>query len=322
MTCTMGLAFLLTVALAVGSPAGAAPAAVGRIVVRGAATIDGDTVRLGDIADIEGEIGADLSTLEIGEAPAPGATRTWSGTAILERLRARGVDLAAVRYVIPPVVHIGRRAQEVSIATVRALVEEHLARQLEPMGPRARVRAVEVPTAVVLAPGRYETRIRSAREVALTGRAPLVVEFVQNGLPVATVNVTAQIDVFEDVYVARRGIARGAIIGSEDVVVEQRETSALPRGVVRGAADVIGMEARTAIGPLAPLRHDQLGVPAVVRRGDVVTLLVESSGLRISTKAEVREDAPHDGQVRVWNLGSGAEVVGRVVDARTVAVSF
>jgi flagella basal body P-ring formation protein FlgA len=98
--------------------------------------------------------------------------------------------------------------------------------------------------------------------------------------------------------------------------------SGLPRGAVTRPEDAVGKEARVGIPVLAPLRHDQLRAPAMVRRGDVVTLLAESAGLRITTRGEVREDAPQNGQVRVWNAASHKEVVGRVVDAGTVAVGF
>jgi flagella basal body P-ring formation protein FlgA len=139
---------------------------------------------------------------------------------------------------------------------------------------------------------------------------------------VSSVTVTVHIAVFENVYVTRRVIPRGTLVTAEDISAERRDVSTLPRGVITRAEEVVGKEAKVTLPPLMPLRHEQLGAPVLVRRGEVVTLLVESASLRITTTGEVREDAPRGAQVRVINQSSQAEVVGRVVDAATIAVAF
>jgi flagella basal body P-ring formation protein FlgA len=304
-----------------GAMPGAAGPPEGRVVVRAAASVDGEAIRLGDIASLAGTA-AELARLDIQPAPKPGTTLSVAGAAILERLRAHGVDLGRMRYVIPPLVRVRRRAQEVPAAAIRALVEEHVGRQLDALGGRALLRSVEVPGPVQLAPGPYGTRVEAGRRGPPTGRARVTVDFVQNDAVVETVTATAHVEVFEEVYVARRAIPRGTILGPDDLLAERRAAAALPRGAVLRAADAIGMEAKVPISALTPLRHDQLGAPVLVRRGDIVTLVAESGPLRITTKGEVREDGPREGQVRVWNLGSRREVVGRVVDGKTVVVSF
>jgi flagella basal body P-ring formation protein FlgA len=303
-----------------GPVPGAAAPPEGRVVVSPTATVDGEAIRLGDIASLAGTA-AELARLDIQPAPKPGTTLSVSGAAILERLRAQ-VDLERVRYVIPPLVRVRRRAQEVPAAAVRALVEEYVGHQLEALGGRALLRIVEVPGPVRLAPGPYDTRVNAARQGPLTGRTRIAVDFVQNDVVVETVTATAHVEVFEEVYVARRAIPRGTILGPDDLLAERRAAAALPRGAVLRAADAIGMEARAPISALTPLRHDQLGAPVLVRRGDIVTLVAESGALRITTKGEVREDAARASQVRVWNLGSRREVIGRVVDGKTVVVPF
>jgi flagella basal body P-ring formation protein FlgA len=81
------------------------------------------------------------------------------------------------------------------------------------------------------------------------------------------------------------------------------------------------MEANVPIAPLTPLSPEQLAPPAVVRRGDVVLLIAETAGLRITTTGEVRQDAARGEQVRVLNVSSQTEVVGRALDGKTVSVS-
>jgi flagella basal body P-ring formation protein FlgA len=323
--CLLVAAAVLVAAGAVSADdlsAGRTSATEGRIVVLGEAKVDGAVVYLGDIARLEGAAAKEVAHLELGDAPAPGGLRSFPGVAILAALRASGIDLERVRYVIPPVVRVRRRGQEVTTGAIRAIVEDYLAEQLETGDHGVALNRIEVPGPVRLAMGPYEARVSPQRGARLAGRTRLLVELLQDGRVAANQRVTAHIAVFAEIFVARRGIARGAVIAAEDVVTEQRDVSMLPRGVITRMQDVVGKEARVAISALTPLRHEQVGEPAIVRRGDVVTLLAEASGLRITASGQVQEDAPRGGQVRVMNLGSHAEVIGRVIDANTVAVAF
>ena len=244
------------------------------------------------------------------------------GAMILGTLRSHGVDLERVRYVIPPVVRVRRRAQEVSTAAIRTMVESYLDTQIDRADGRVVVRGVEVPGAGRLAPGPYRSRVARRRGAPLAGRTQLQVEFLQDERVVSSVTVTVHIAVFEDIYVTRRVIPRGTLVTAGDISAERRDVSTLPRGVITRADEVVGKEAKITLPPLMPLRHEQLGAPVLVRRGEVVTLIAESPGLRVTTTGEVREDAPRGAQVRVVNQSSKAEVVGRVVDGTTVAVAF
>jgi flagella basal body P-ring formation protein FlgA len=293
-----------------------------RITVLGEVSVDRELIRLVDIARLEGAPAQALAEVEIGQAPAPGGTRVLAGQAILGTLRGRGVDLGHVRYVIPPTVRVHRRAQEVSASTVRAIVEEYVRTRLGPDERGFVLRNVDVPARVRLPPGPYSARVIATRGAPIAGKTRLLVEFLQDDRIVTTIGVTADIAMFEDVHITRRAIPRGGVVTAEDLLVERRDVSTLPRGVIVRAEDAVGKEAKVALAPFTALRHQQLGAPALVRRGDVVTLLVECAGLRITTKGEVREDAPRGAQVRVLNRRSRREVVGRVMDATTIGVPF
>jgi flagella basal body P-ring formation protein FlgA len=293
-----------------------------RISVAAEATVDGDIVRLGDVARLEGPSAVALAAVELGPAPAPGAARSFAGASILAVVRERVMDIDRVRYRIPALVRVRRRAQEVSAAALRAIVEDYMQRRAGSTGGDVVLRQVDVAAPVALAPGPFATQVTPVQTNPAAGTTRLLVEFLQDQRVTGSATVTAHVAVFETAWIARRAIPAGVVIGPEDVVAERRDASALPRGAITRAGDAVGKEARVAIPTLAPLRHDQLRAPAVVRRGDVVTLLAESAGLRVTTRGEVREDAPQGAQVRVWNVASGKEVVGRVMDARTVAVAF
>jgi flagella basal body P-ring formation protein FlgA len=119
-----------------------------------------------------------------------------------------------------------------------------------------------------------------------------------------------------DTVVAARTIRSLSLIGAEDL--------ALVAGEVAGAAtrlnEVVGLEARVILYPGRPIRLDQLGMPAVVERNQVVTLVYRAGGLTIETEGRALARAGVGDSLRVMNLASKKTVTGRVSDDGAVEV--
>ena len=94
------------------------------------------------------------------------------------------------------------------------------------------------------------------------------------------------------------------------------EHLALKRGDVPGGVDnpeqLLGMETRTALYAGRPIRRGDVGPPAVIERNQIVPLIFEAHGLRISTEGRSLDRAGVGEFVRVMNLSSRNTVSGRV----------
>jgi len=134
--------------------------------------------------------------------------------------------------------------------------------------------------------------------------------------------VTADVGLYGAVVVAQRPIGRGERVGARDVNLERRDLSELPTDVLADAGQAEGLFARGPIAAGTPIRRQDVAVPPVVHRGDVVLLVAERGAVRITTPGEVREDGALRESIRVVNRASRKEVTGRVVDASTVVVDF
>jgi len=78
---------------------------------------------------------------------------------------------------------------------------------------------------------------------------------------------------------------------------------------------------RSSVGQDQVLYTDNLEIPPMVKKGDVVTVRYESPNLRITAKAQAMHDAKPDGTVQVQNMQSNKQFFAKVVDAKTVAVN-
>ena len=314
----LGPLALATLAIAAAVIAGATG---GRIVVAPDATVSGEMVRLKDVAALEGAAAEALGMLVLGPAPGAGESRTLEGAAVLAALR-RAPNFEALTYTIPALVRVRRATQDVSEAAVRGIVERFLAEALGQGAGEAVLRTVEVAGPIRLPAGPYRARVIPPPGTPLFRRVRLQLEFTVDDRPVRTVWATADVGLFGPVVLARRPVARGEMLTEADLAVERRDLSDLPREVVSDLDGAVGRVARTPLVPYVPLRRDQLGEPAAVHRGDVVLLVAERGGLRITAPGEVREDAGLGQQVRVVNRTSRRDLVGRVLDPSTVAVEF
>jgi flagella basal body P-ring formation protein FlgA len=279
-------------------------------------------VRLADVATLQGERAEALGAVVLGNAPAAGESRTLDGALVLSAIRREAGSLDGLTYTIPASVRVRRAAQDISEAAVRQIVEGFLGETLGAGAGDAVVRAVELPGPLRVPAGAYTARVLAPPGMPLLGRVRLQVEFSLDGRPTKTVWITADIGLYGPVVVATRPVARGELVSAADVTVDRLDLSQVVRGVATDIGDVAGRLARTPLVPYLPIRRDQLESPAAVHRGDVVLLVAERKGLRITAPGEVRDDAGLGEQVRVVNRVSRKDLVGRVRNASTVAVEF
>ncbi len=316
-----GRAAVAAIAAVLAAAGAAAPAyaafAGGGVIVGRSATVNAAAVHLADVAVLEGDARA-FADVELGPAPDPGATRRLAGTAILRRLTDAGFDTAATRYQIPATVIVSRAAQEIGVPELARAVEEQAPALL---AEGERVRDVDVAASVRIPPGAYDTRLSAVGPAHGVSRR-FELALVQDGATVATVPARVEVEAFGPVVVARRSLARGATIAADDVAVEERDVTGLGAAVLRDVHDAVGKEAHVALAPGMPVTMQAVAKPVLVRRGDLVTVVVETPGMRLSLPADALEAGPAGARVRAVNKTSKQEISGNVVDRGTILVRY
>lgn len=123
--------------------------------------------------------------------------------------------------------------------------------------------------------------------------------------------------VLADTVVAAHTIRPQTVLTAQDLVMK---TGDVPGGLVDPAA-LIGMETRVALYAGRPIRATDVGPAAIVERNQIVPLIFERNGLRISTEGRSLDRAGPGEFVRVMNMSSRATVSGRVSADGRVLVS-
>jgi flagella basal body P-ring formation protein FlgA len=271
----------LVFALIFGSIASAATT----INVRDRVELDRPVVRLGDVAEI---IGADrqqvrrLAALPLMPAPTKGAQRFLRKQEIQDLLAAHGETLRNLRI---------DGAEQVTI------VGSDSSGQSEPA--------------------------RMNRHAAvLAGHGSLAA--IENARPTHEPSPAKETTPLVPVVVAAAPIARGDIITAANLEVQMIERPARPssrRAAVDAVEKVVGMEARQAIQAGEIVFGDQVRAPLLVKRGDLITVSTQGSGIRVRTTAKARQDASYGELVQVESLETRERYDARVIGHREATIA-
>ena len=120
-----------------------------------------------------------------------------------------------------------------------------------------------------------------------------------------------------DVVTAARTLRPGDIITTADLMVKTGELV----GTASRPEQLIGLEARVSLYAGRPIALGDVGPPALVERNQIVPLVFEQNGLRISTEGRSLSRAGAGDFVRVMNLSSRTTVSGRVMPDGRIMVS-
>ena len=287
--------------------------------------IDDEKILLSDIAKIEGGdplLIQKLSGLELGRAPLPGNSRNLHENTIKTRLKQNGIDLAELTLNIPPSIEVSRSFIEVSQEKIKGLVSDYISEKLLSGNPNASIRSIQVSESLRLPGGRITYEVTAPRNREMVGQVPFGVNFDVNGKLYKRVWATATIEVLADVVITKKPLGRHKPITEDDIMVLKMDLAKAPADVITDPEMVLGKRTRRAIGSQTMLRANLVEFPPLVKRGDVVVIVAETNGLKITALGQVKKKGALGDRIPVVNFESKKVLYARVVDANTVKIDF
>ena len=290
------------------------------------AEVNGDVIYLGQITEIEGDDPVLVQRIKktvISSAPLPGKSRQLNENYILLRLKQEKIDLSQVRLEASKGIEVTRGFVEIAKADIKRAVSDYLKANMPWDREKVKIRDVRVTDSVILPKGKVTYSIEPLKNTDFKGSVPLPVYFKVDGRFQKRILVTADIDVMAEVVVAKRPLRRNKEITEDDIEMRLKNLAELPSNIILDPEEVLGKRAKINISPNKVLRPDLIEFPPLVKRGDVVVILAESSGLRITALGTVEEREGRRGErIKIENIDSKKSLYARVVDSKTVQVDF
>lgn len=296
-----------------------------RITVSPSTLLDGDSVYLGKIAAIDGQdplLIDRLKNIYIGRAPLPGNTLEFEAADLNRRLKQNGFDPDDLTLQIPPKIVVKRSLIVMSREKLKTLVADYITQNLLIDLPDARVKDIRVAEEIELPDGRITYTVKPTRNADAMGIIQFNINFDVNGKFFKRVWAAATVEVFSDVVVTKKPIGRYKTITEDDIEVQKMDLANLPSDVITDPDAVLGKRTKRAVGAQTALRPNLVEFPPLVKRGDVVVIIAETEGLKVTALGEVRKKGRIGERIPVTNYDSKKIIYARVVDANTVKVEF
>ena len=317
--------FLLVFLGVTGITGEVAAADLTRVEIWSNVQIDDADILLGRIAEIEGHdplLVEKLNRIVVARAPLPGASRTLDKQDFSIRLKQNGINLSQLALQIPAEVVVTRSYIEISRQKIKKLVSDYILKNILNGHSDGNIKDIQVADSLVLPKGRIGFKVIPPRNRDLVGKIPFSVHFDVNGKFYKRVWATATVEVLAAVVITKKPLGRHKPITEDDIEVLKMDLAALPSGVITDPEAVFGKRTKRAIGAKTVLRTDLIEFPPLVKRGDVVVIIAESSGLRITALGEVKKKGRLGESIPVMNYDSKKILYARVLDSSTVKVEF
>jgi flagella basal body P-ring formation protein FlgA len=286
-------------------------------VLRANVNVTGDIVRIGDLIDNAGAAGQ----IAVYRAPDLGTTGSLPTVQVIAALRAHqviGVDTKDIKQVM--VTRLARNVETSDIRDGVARALEHrnglgdaanltltFDRDLQDLRLDAANTGAMQPAAVRYDP--RSTRFDVTFEIANDNGAPIKLRFT--GTAIETVEAA----------VLTRNVERTDLLKSSDIIVERR-----PKAEIGGEAAmrdrVVGMQVRRAMRAGQALKVADLTKPDLVQRDQGVTLICQTAGLYLTTRAKALDNGTEGDVVNVLNLQSKRTVTGIVTGRGQVTIQI
>jgi flagella basal body P-ring formation protein FlgA len=293
------------------------------ITVPSEAQVQGPQITLGDVAEIQGEPADTVARMRhvlLGQAPPAGVERLLSKSTLVTQLKHQGLWTQGLQFQGALQIRVMRASQRLEPQHLETVVRQALSRRLPQTTPPPSIRAIRglSPVFVPLGPVQYEVTV-SGRNMAL-GSTAFTLSIQVAGKVEKQLHGTATIAVAQEVVSLVRPVAQGEIITPDAVSRTQIQVTQPLRQVVTQPEDVIGKQARRALAGNAPLATQDVTTMAVVHRGDMVRIVLESPLIKVSTPGEALEAGKPGDTIRVKNTSSHREVRAQVIDKQTVRI--
>ena len=207
-------------------------------------------------------------------------------------------------------------------AKFREAFQQYLCRRLGKERSDIAVSKFKVSANKAVPAGKVGFQLFQKDQRRLQGNVRLIAVVSVKGNVINKVTLSGWVDVFELVVCAARNLKRGEAITKDDVYVTRKNISHLKPNYLTAMNQAIGLMAKHNVKADACIKDWMLKKMPVVDRGDLVTILAESAGLRLTVPGRVLMKG-YDGElVKVKNLMSKRDIYAKVVDNVTVMVDF
>jgi flagella basal body P-ring formation protein FlgA len=205
---------------------------------------------------------------------------------------------------------------------IHAAVEKYIRQKTDGLGYEIRIKRLSTSGTAALPEGSLEYEIVAPQQWEGWGSTGLAVIARQGERVVRNIPGRVEVEALAEMVIAVRQIDHGSMIAAGDVTLKKLDVSGTQGHYLGKLADVVGKKARSTIRPNTPFKPEQLEKVALIRSGQIVTIVLENDRMRLTMTGKAKSAGGEGDTISVQNMNSLKEFPARIVDATTVMVAF
>lgn len=297
------------------------------IYLRDLAWIEGPSIQLGEITEIEGnqELVEKLKKIRIASAPALGKFRVINRDYIWVRLYQNKIKAEEV---------IFRGAEEVKITVLSNTIEKDqvlrtikdslsiFLKEEERGEMEVEIGRMAFSFPLLVPVGGLELEGEISSSSFDSSRLTILMKIYIDKSLYRTLSIPLKIKIFKEVVITNRNLPTDHIFSREDLRQERILINVNKQGEkwIRDPQEALGKRLLRNISAGTPLTKEILGSPLLVHQGSLVTLFVEGRNIRIHAQGKALEKGGKGEIIMVLNIASQKRLEGIIVDANNVRI--
>lgn len=286
--------------------------------------IAGKNIYLGDIAYIESadeKLKQEIEKLLISPAAEPGMSTLLHIGYIKSRIRSQGVDPESIIWKGADSTKVQTKSVTISAGEIISSALDFINNTTGVDKDNIKIEPIVDLKPIVLPYGKPDIKVESISCTPTRGVIPLKFIILIDGKERERRNIPFKAEIIKEVIVADREIDINKNIESEDLSLAKCDIGINYQFYVE-KTNIIGKRAKRKIPLGTIITSDMFEDPPVIRQGDLVTMVIESSKFRITALGKAKENGKIGQSIKVANTITMKEVIARVLDDKTVQVDF
>ena len=292
--------------------------------IKPTAMVRGLDIRIGDFCEIlpSGQMALDLGKVEFGRSPTQGFARTIGRTELIQAIAAAGYDLAGLDFQGASESAVQAVVVDVPANDVLEAARTALQALLSVEGGDVEIEAPKNLRKIQAPPGRRSQEISARVRDGKTGPTSATVDVAieVDGETFRRVPVTFKLTRFQYLLKTIGPIRAGSALGPQNLELVREPVSQGINLMMTSFAAVDGMVAARDLQGDKRVMLADTAPPAVVRKGEFVTVILDRGRVKVTAKAIANEDGPISGRITLTNVDSKRQLVGIVVAPGTVVL--
>jgi flagellar basal body P-ring formation protein FlgA len=303
------------------NPVSAACAAGIQLELMEKAFVSGPTIVLQDIVHLprgtEVLLDDKMLNMELGRAPAPGASRIIDPEYIALKFKQNGIDSTDFVWGGSDGVLVSRKTKVVSSEEIVECARKFVLERMPWEKDDVILDIKNKPEALVVADTDTILEVVTRPQSNFQGRMNLQVKVSFGPGEYSMASVSMSVRRFARVLVSKKHIPQGSVLDAEDFILQREEVTDDSRDALMHTQDIAGKTAKTSISANQIIYASMLDKQKLVKKNDTVTVLFDTSLISITMKAVAMEDGREGDIIQVRNIDShkifDVQVVSNVV---------